>query len=90
MSRADCVPCEAECSGLSCSCACHRTVFLPGPIVQRAAPPRTISLEEAREVAVRQLVAAAREVLGAKGPTRKLAEVKLHDALAKLDVLGIR
>ena len=41
-------------------------------------------------MAVRQLVAAAREVLGAKGPTRKLAEVKVHDALAKLDVLGIR
>jgi len=90
MSRADCIPCEAECSGLSCSCACHRTVFLPGPIVQLAAPPRTISLEEARAVAVSQLIAAAREVLGAKGPTRKLAEVKVHDALAKLDVLGIR
>jgi hypothetical protein len=90
MSRADCIPCEADCAGLACSCACHRTVFLPGPIVQRAAPPRTISLEEARAVAVSQLVAAAREVLGAKGPTRKLAETKVHDVLAKLDVLGIR
>lgn len=90
MSRADCIPCEAECSGLSCECACHRSVFLPGPIAQYAPPPRTISLEEAREAAVRQLVAAAREVLGAKGPTRKLAETKIHDALAKLDVLGVR
>ena len=90
MNRADCIPCEAECSGLSCSCACHRTVFLPGPIVQRGAPPRTISLEEAREVAVRQLVAAAREVLCAKGAARKLAETKVHDALSKLDVLGVR
>jgi len=39
---------------------------------------------------VRQLVAAAREVLGSKGPTRKLAETKIHDALAKLDILGVR
>lgn len=90
MSRADCIPCEAQCSGLTCSCGCHRTVFLPGPIVQHAAPPRTISLEEAREAAVRQLVAAAREVLAAKGAARKLAETKVHDTLAKLDVLGVR
>ena len=90
MSRADCIPCEAECAGLSCSCACHRSTFRPGPIAQHAPPPRTISLEEARAVAVSQLVAAAREVLGAKGPARKLAETKVHDVLAKLDVLGVR
>lgn len=90
MSRSACIPCEETCSGLSCACACHRAPA-PGYVAPPTMPaPRMLSLDEARAIAVSQLVAAAREALAAKGAARKLAEVKVHDALAKLDVLGIR
>jgi len=90
MSRAHCVPCEESCAGLACSCACHRAPA-PGYAAPTLAPaPRMLSLDEARAIAVSQLVAAAREALAAKGTGKKLAEVRVHDALAKLDVLGIR
>lgn len=91
MSRAHCVPCEEACEGLACACACHRAPA-PGYVAPTLPPaaPRVLSLDEARAIAVSQLVAAAREVLAARGAARKLAEAKVHDTLAKLDVLGVR
>lgn len=91
MTRAHCIPCEEACAGLSCACACHRMTVLPGPVVlsplPRAYEP---SLQEARETTARELVAAAREALSARGTVaRRGADAALAAVVARACALGL-